>query len=421
MTLPVLVLGAGPAGLAAAEALSAHGQGVTIVDDNPAPGGQLWRGGAQHWDDARAHQLWNALRARPHVRFLGGMRAVAAGEPQRLLLDGAPGPQLLDWERAVVCSGARELLLPFPGWTLPGVTGVGGLQAMVKGGVALAGKRVVVAGSGPLLLALAATLRRHGAVVVAIAEQRSTAELARFMARLALGHRAKLLQALGLRASLRGIPYLHAATLRAAHGDSRLRAVQLERGGRSTSIDCDWLACGYGLVPALETASLFDCAIEDGRVTVDAQQRSSRAGVWVAGEASGIGGVDKALAEGRIAGLAAGGFAPSARELRARAQAQQFAALLARSFAPGATLRGLCDDATIVCRCEDVRAQELAPHASWRAAKLQTRLGMGACQGRVCGTACQFLYGWEAPGLRAPIFPVSAAALAAVQDSVSSK
>jgi NADPH-dependent 2,4-dienoyl-CoA reductase/sulfur reductase-like enzyme len=414
MIAPIVILGAGPAGLAAAEAASAHGEAVVLVDENSAPGGQIWRGGPGYWQDARAGSLWDSLRERPHVRVLCGARVVAPAGPGMLLLDTGEGPVSLPWQRAILCSGARELLLPFPGWTLPGVTGAGGLQALTKGGMPVAGKRVVVAGSGPLLLAVADSVMRNGGKVVAIVEHRGTRELARFGARLARGQRGKLWQALGLFARLRGVPYWRGATVTQALGESRLRSVIVQRAGVDTELDCDFVACGYGLLPALESAALFGCAVADGVVTVDASQRTSVEGVWAAGESTGIGGVDKALAEGRVAGLAAAGMAAPAAERKAVCAARAFARLLATSFGPTPALRALCAPSTIVCRCEDVRAQALLEHGSWRSAKLQTRVGMGPCQGRVCGAACEFLYGWDAGGSRPPVFPVSAGTLASV-------
>lgn len=414
--LPIVILGAGPAGLAAAEAASASGQPVVLVDENAAPGGQIWRGGAPQWNDARAARLWQALVTRPHVRVLCGARVVANGGPGTLLLESGDGPLTLTWQRLVLCSGARELLLPFPGWTLPGVTGAGGMQALIKGGMPVAGRRVVVAGSGPLLLAAADTVQRHGGQLVAIAEQRSTRELASFGARLALRHRAKFVQALSLFAGLRKVPYLRGALVRAASGDEKLQSVVIKHGGHVSELACDFLACGFGLLPSLELAGLFGCAVQDGCVQVDASGRTSVDGVWAAGESTGIGGVDKALAQGRIAGLAAAGVSASDVDRKALASAQDFASLLAHSFAPAPVLRTMCTPETIVCRCEDVRAAELAPHPGWRAAKLQTRAGMGPCQGRVCGAACGFLYGWEAPAARPPVFPASAITLASVPD-----
>src|SRR3954471_21408617 len=149
----VVVVGAGPAGLAAARRASACGKRVAIVDDNPAPGGQIWRGGKV---------------AIPNAKLICGARVVAAPAPGRLTLEGHDD---LEYSTLVVATGARELFLPFPGWTLPHVAGAGGLQALVKSGMPIAGKRVVVAGSGPLLLAVADYLRKRGAVIPLVAEQ----------------------------------------------------------------------------------------------------------------------------------------------------------------------------------------------------------------------------------------------------------
>lgn len=401
----LLIIGAGPAGLAAALAAAASGKAITIVDENPAVGGQIWRGGS----DPAARAMWSHLQACANVKFSGGVRVVASAGPRALLLDGG---SMLTWKRLILCTGARELLLPFPGWTLPGVTGAGGLQALVKGGMPIEGKRVVVAGTGPLLLAVADTARRNGAKVVAIIEQRSTRELAAFTAKLALSHRGKLLQAARLMASLAGVPYRRGAVVTRALGATRLEAVTVSQQGRTSELDCDFLACGFGLVPNLELATMLGCLSEQGKVVVDANQATSVPDVWAAGESTGIGGVDKALAEGRIAGLAATDRAPSPKDLAERTGSAAFGTLLACSFAPASALRELCCPGTIVCRCEDVRSSQLAVHADWRSAKLQTRVGMGPCQGRVCGAACEFLYGWEKGSLRQPIFPTSAATLA---------
>lgn len=469
MSHPLVILGAGPAGLAAADAASSNGLSVVLVDENHAAGGQIWRGGPGQWSDPRAARLWNALKDRPNVQFMPGTRVVAAAAQGTLLLESEDGARMLHWERAVVCSGARELLLPFPGWTLPGVTGAGGLQALIKGGMPVRGKRVVVAGTGPLLLAVADTVVRAGGELVAIAEHCSSGALARFASGLALRHHAKFAQAVRLFAGLRRVPYLRGATVLQATslrgrswpaetgaqnlhsqpvfgpvatatglnggresgsfstrlastpataqtpgGGAALESVMIEWSGRRADYECDFLACGFGLVPVLEVAALFGCAIDSGKVVVDACMRTSVGGVWAAGESTGIGGVDKALAEGRIAGRAAAGVQASAADARALGSARDFAALLEQAFKPPAAMRAVCTPSTIVCRCEDVRAGALAPHDSWRAAKLQTRVGMGPCQGRVCGAACGFLYGWETGGMRPPVFPACAATLASV-------
>jgi NADPH-dependent 2,4-dienoyl-CoA reductase/sulfur reductase-like enzyme len=378
---------------------------VLLVDDNAVPGGQIWR--------AQRNALTELVAARDNIERLQGTRLVAVTGPHTALLESPDGPRIVAFDKAILCSGARELLLPFPGWTLPGVTGAGGLQALAKGGMPLAGKRVVIGGTGPLLLAAADTARKCGAEVAAILEHRTTLELARFAGRLLLSHRAKAWQALGLGVSLRGIPYLHGALAVRAEGVARLRSVTVRHHGREREIACDFAAVGYGLVPNLESAHQFQCAVSEGAITVDDHQRTSRPNVWAAGEATGIGGVDKALAEGRIAGLAAAGIEASAADLAKRTKSCTFGKLLARSFAPKGDLRALCQADTLVCRCEDVSAAELARHGDWRSAKLQTRAGMGPCQGRVCSAACEFLYGWTPPDGRQPVFPTNAATLAA--------
>ncbi|MBJ7311365.1 FAD-dependent oxidoreductase [Rugamonas sp. CCM 8940] len=413
--IDVLVVGAGPAGLAAAHAAESNGAQVVVVDDNPQAGGQIWRGGPQHQPDPRARRLWDALRASPKVSFLHQARVLYAPAPGRLLVQTPHGAETLAYQKLILATGARERLLPFPGWTLPGVTGAGGLQALAKGGYPLAGKRVLVAGSGPLLLAVAATLRERGAQVVAIVEQAALPRLARF----ALGLPAtpsKLQQAWQLMRRLRGVPYRHNSYVRSVASlldDEQAGLTQppalrvsVQRGGASETLDCDYLACGYGLLPNLELALALGCASAAGAVRVDQWQHSSVAGVYCAGEGTGVGGVDLALAEGRIAGLAAAERPDQARDHFAeRARWQAFAGRLARTFVLRPELSALADDDTIVCRCEDVCHGELRQHNSWRSAKLHSRCGMGPCQGRICGGATELLYGWRPDSVRLPISP----------------
>ncbi|NRR31294.1 FAD-dependent oxidoreductase [Oxalobacteraceae bacterium] len=433
----VLVIGAGPAGLAAAHAAAAHGMQVGLVDDNPLAGGQIWRGGPEHQSDQRACQLWDALRCALNVRFLPQTRVLYSPRPGQLLVQIPDRALLLRYSRLILATGARELLLPFPGWTLPGVTGAGGLQALAKGGYPVAGKRVVLAGSGPLLLASAATLADQGARIVAIIEQASTARLLPFAFGL-LATPSKITQALQLASRLRAVPYWRASFVRAATSgntagsSSRANtgernnggfgadnsnsgtALQLtiQRGVDTATLDCDYLACGYGLLPNTELAQSLGCASNAHGVQVDEWQRSSVADIYCAGESTGIGGVDLALAEGRIAGLAATGQQEEARRHFAeRARWRGFASRLAHAFLPRPELSALAADDTIVCRCEDVCHGELRQHDSWRSAKLHTRCGMGPCQGRICGGATGLLYGWRPDSVRVPIVPARAGSI----------
>ncbi len=408
----IVVVGAGPAGLAAAHA-AAHADpllSVAVVDDNPASGGQIWRGGAQHQRDERARLLWRELHAAPNVTFIHQARVLYAPAPDALLVQTPSAAMNLRYARLILATGARELLLPFPGWTLPGVTGAGGLQALAKGGYPLQGKNVVVAGSGPLLLAVAATLLDKGAHVQAIVEQAGNASLARFALGL-LATPSKITQALQLKARLRGIPYLRGSHVAAAVGNdsgTAVRAAIVRNGGRDTEIPCDYLACGYGLVPNPELALALGCATsaDSGSIAADAWQQTNVDGVYVAGEGTGVGGVDKALVEGRIAGLCAAGKRELAEAYFAeRTQWRAFAARLARAFALKPDILALAKDDTIVCRCEDVTHGDLRRHTTWRSAKLQTRCGMGPCQGRICGGATGALYGWRPDTVRVPLSP----------------
>ena len=162
----------------------------------------------------------------------------------------------LEFEKLIIATGARERFLPFPGWTLPNVFGAGGLQAFVKGGLRVEGKRIVIAGTGPLLLAVAEYLKSKGATIVAIAEQAPSANITRF-ARGLWGIPSKLVQAAALRAKLIGIPYLTDCWLTSAAGEDKLESVTLTRRRKEWTLDCDYLACGFHLVPNIELASLL--------------------------------------------------------------------------------------------------------------------------------------------------------------------
>ncbi len=398
----VLIVGMGPAGIAAACAAAASGFDVGIVDDNPREGGQIWRGGAP----SKLAADWIARFRAARIERLSETRVVDAPEAGVLRAECVDGPVDLRYSKLILATGARERFLPFPGWTLPGVVGAGGLQALVKGGVPIEGKRVVVAGSGPLLLAVAAYLRKHGATVALIAEQTGWARLARFGLSLAR-EPAKVLQGIELKWALRGVPYVTGCWPVQALGEDRLAAVVLKTGGKTWREPCDYLACGFGLVPNLELPALLGCAIRNGFVAVDEWLQTSLPGIYCAGEPNGIGGVDLALMEGRIAGFAAAGLQDQARrEFAGRARSLWIRTGMDQAFALRDELRAMTTPDTIVCRCEDVPLERMRAHPAWRTAKLQTRCGMGPCQGRICGPAAEFLLGWKQESVRPPIFPV---------------
>ncbi|MGI4758452.1 MAG: FAD-dependent oxidoreductase [Janthinobacterium lividum] len=412
----VLVIGAGPAGIAAGTAAAQHGRKVVVLDDNASAGGQIWRAGTLASGEPTSGG--GTVRRRALERLassgavvLGHRRIFAAGREGSVQVlheqGGAGKVEEFGYNRLILATGARERFLPFPGWTLPGVYGAGGLQALVKSGLAVEGQRVVVAGTGPLLLAVAAHLLKDGAHVPLIAEQAPRGRLAVFATTL-WQQPTKLLQGAGYRARLWRSRYRLGCWVTEALADSdgqALRAVRLTDGRRTWEEPCDLLACGYHLVPNTEIAALLGCEFDGLQVRVDREQQTSLPGVFCVGEPTGIAGLEAALVQGRIAGLAAADNNTDALQSHA-AKERRFGVRLNAAFALRPELAQLAEPETIVCRCEDVPMERLRRFSNWTEAKLQTRCGMGPCQGRVCGPATEFLFGWKAHSVRPPLFPV---------------
>ena len=421
----IAVVGAGPAGIAAACRAAESGARTLLLDEGLAAGGQIYRHrpGQEAPEEARAW-ITRLKRSGADVRYGAAVfDGVAVGDGFRLLAETGPGSGGLEVraKRVILATGARELFLPFPGWTLPGVMGAAGAQALWKSGGSLSGRRAVVAGSGPLLLPVAASLAKAGARVVLVAEQASSGALLRFGGSL-WRFPGKLAEAARYRAGFSRARYRAGTWIAGALGRERVEAVVLQAGDRRFTVACDLAAVGYGLVPNTELARLLGCDARGGAVVVHETQESSVPGLFCAGEPCGIAGVEAAIAEGQIAGLrAAGRFAMSGDEERrllgARARSRRFAEVLARTFALRSELRSTARPDTIVCRCEDARLDNLAACGGAREAKLSTRAGMGPCQGRVCGPALEFLFGWASDSVRPPVKPASLGSLAGMEES----
>ena len=382
-----------------------------MVDQSSHLGGQIWR--------HRERDALPAVARRWMLRFeSSGARYV----PRAYVIDAQPyaleaetpnGSVVFRAHAIVLATGARELLLPFPGWTLPNVFGVGGLQALIKAGLNVAGRRVVIAGSGPLVLPVAATAAQHGARVLEVCEQASARHLLAFGAALWQSP-SKVAAAVRYRAAFRGAAFRTHTWIERAHGESRVERVTLSNGRRSWTVDCDLVATACGLVPNVELGTMLDCRVVNGALSVDDSQRTSVPTVFAAGECTGVGGEELAIAEGEIAGLVAAGR--SADSLRAaRDRGRHFAQRMATAFAARPELLERPDSNTIVCRCEDVRMAALRGEWSGgREAKLATRAGMGACQGRVCGAALELMFDWAPCTVRPPLLPARADALASL-------
>jgi NADPH-dependent 2,4-dienoyl-CoA reductase/sulfur reductase-like enzyme len=415
MKFDILIIGGGPAGLNSARVAAEAGVNVGLVDDNPRPGGQIWRQGPRHVPTGRARAAIDALARRDNVTRLSGARVVQSLSGRQVLVEDATSGLKLAYDKLIIATGARERFLPYPGWTLPGVTGAGGLQALIKGGTPVRGERIVIAGTGPLLWASAITTREQGAHVAAIVEQAAPTNVRRF----ALGlvqTPAKLAQALRMRFDMRATPYLCGAHVIEAGGETRLTHVRVRRGTDEVRIDCDRLACAYGLVPNTQVGSALGCSVEGAlgvaALQVDEWQATSVPNVYAAGECTGVGGMELSALEGRIAAHAALGNREQAQMLfTERERYRRFARRMHDAFALDAQLRTLAAPDTILCRCEDVTFGEASRHQSWRDAKLQTRCGMGPCQGKICGEAAAFCFDWPRSGQRPPFSPARIATL----------
>lgn len=409
----IVILGAGPAGLAAALAAAECGKQVAIIDDNPAPGGQIWRDGAQVKLPALALYYRDAITHNSNITLLNAARLIARPDVNSLLIEMPLTSLRISWDQIILCCGARELSLPFPGWTLPGITGAGGLQAQIKQGLRLDGQRIVIAGSGPLLLATAASVRKAGGKIVKIVEQAPLSKLLHFACGL-WRWPSKLRQL----ATLAPRGYLTGGQIVSASGESGLQAVMLRHNGRVQKLACDRLAIGYGLIANIEPGLLLGCAIQHDAIEVDIWQQTSQQNIYAAGECTGFGGSELALVEGRIAGYAAAGDLHRARQLHPNRQRwQQFASAVHAAFTLPDTLKNIVTDETLLCRCEDVRCGQVSQSSDWRQAKIEQRCGMGACQGRTCAASARWLYGWPLPTPREPLSPARAETLIALGNS----
>lgn len=402
----IVVIGAGPAGIAAACSAAEAGAGVTLLDDNLYPGGQIWRRDLKGQLDKQG-RFWLDRLDKANVSVRCGRTVIDIVDSQLVVRQEDEALEHITYDKLIIATGARELFIPFPGWTLPNVMGAGGAQALLKAGMPMEeGTRVVVAGSGPLLFAVAGNLAQAGAKIVCIAEQTSRMNLTKFALGTLRYAPSKIAEGMGYARHWLGAPYKCNTWIKEARGDAQVTEVVLTNGQKQKVFACDMVACAYGLVANGELTALAGCKQKDGLTVVDELQRTTINEIFCAGEITGIGGVDLALTEGQIAGLAAGGNESTARQLiPVRNKQRRFGVLLGKCFALKERLQQLPKDDTIVCRCEDITYGELKNQTDQRSAKLYTRCGMGACQGRVCSPALQYLFGWDTNKIQPPAAP----------------
>lgn len=420
----LIVVGAGPAGASAARSAAAAGLDVLLLDSGPAAGGQVWRAHAaglgvppsKQDGDYHAGAALRADLAASTVRFrpVAKVWSVSAGFRVDVVEDH--GTASYRAPRLVAATGAHERVVPFPGWTLPGVIGLAAATVLMKSQGLLPGRRVVVAGCGPLLVAVAAKIVAAGGSVAAVVDLSSRTDWLRALPGLATRPRL-LRQGTGWMASLwgAGVPIFGASTVLRAEGTDRVRRVVIgpvPSDGREPAAaeqgidDVDALVVGHGLVPGSEIARLLGAKHSYDRrrggfvPDHDRSGRSSVSGLYVAGDGSGVRGALPAVVAGRLAGLAAArdagtlsadqeaaAAAPLLREARALSS---FSDAVAGLMMPPARLVAAIAADTIICRCEDVTRGEIeaafdAGARDVNQLKHFTRCGMGPCQGRMCG------------------------------------
>ncbi len=336
---------------------------------------------------------------------------IAFPKEKVLLAEHPSGPRKIHWHNLILATGARELFLPFPGWTLPGVVGPAGLHVMAKHGWPVAGKQIVVAGTGPLLLVASAGIKKYGAEFLMIAEQAPKDKVTPFF-RHAMRQPACASKVPEIKQMLSGVPYRYGVWPVRADGQDRVERVTLTDGTQNRTLACDMLACSFHLVPNVELAMALGCELDAGFVQVDQRLQTSIPDVFCAGEPTGIGGADCALVDGQVAGYCASDQVSKADAcMEERDSWQRFRHDMAATFTLRDEIKHLATDDTLLCRCEDVSLGRVRQHGSWRSAKLETRCGMGACQGRICGAASRVLFDQGMESVRPPLMPARVGAL----------
>ena len=459
--LDVIVIGAGPAGMAAATEAASHGLRVQVLDEQPAPGGQIYRAiesgrppsdadadvlGADYWagrkhaDAFRAAQLdytpgatvWTVAKSPLAVGYLKDGKAV-----------------LRSTRRLIIATGAYERPVPIPGWTLPGIMTAGGAQVLLKADGSIPKGRVILAGSGPLLMLVAGQLMKAGADIRGYLETTTKQAYLAAATKLPGALLAGGLLAKGLKMhgeiSKSGIPVHRGVSGLKAIGTDRFEAIRFNLGGSEQEIAGDVLLLHEGIVPNVQLTRSLDLAHE----WVDNQRywkptsgpwgETSAEGILIAGDGAGIDGAEAASASGHLVGLQVatqlGALSADERDqaaephLAARKRQQRIRPLLDQLYAPPAETMCPSDPQTIVCRCEEVDVAEIRECVRTGSEgpnqlKAFSRCGMGPCQGRMCGLTVAEVMAKELGRsveevgyyrIRSPIKPLPLSALAALE------
>ncbi|GAB3630383.1 FAD/NAD(P)-binding oxidoreductase [Pandoraea terrae] len=417
----IVIVGAGPAGVRAAETLAAAGRRPIVLDEGARWGGQIYRQPPVNFvrskrtlygfEASRADSIHTTMAALlPHVDYW----------PDTLVWD-CVGRQLetlrrgrvesVPFSHLILATGATDRILPFPGWTLPGVYTLGAAQIALKAQGCAVGRRVVLAGTGPLLYLVAYQYAKAGARVTAVLDTTPFVRQMQASPRL-MSQPAVFAKGLYYTAWLRthGVPVHRGVTLLGADGDECVTAMRWSENGRARSIACDAVATGFGLRSETQIADLagckfvFDTLNRQWLPERDAMGRASVGGIYLAGDGAGIAGADAAELAGRRAALALIddlgqiGKVPDARRQVRQLQSKldgiaRFRGGLEAAFAMPEDAPSRWPDDMVLCRCEEITVGTVREIVRCGAAteinrvKALTRVGMGRCQGRMCGLA----------------------------------
>ncbi|MFK7835864.1 MAG: NAD(P)/FAD-dependent oxidoreductase [Sulfitobacter sp.] len=457
MKRDLAIIGAGPAGMAAAVQAAELGLSVAVLDEQRRAGGQIYRDvdqasksranilGADYTEGTR---LTEGLR-KSGVEHISGAVVWAIEEGFRISYTCEGRGAQIEADRILLATGALERPMPIPGWTLPGVMTAGAGQILLKqSGVVAQG--AVLVGAGPLLYLIAAQMVRAGTPPAAMIETQTRGDMIGALRHLGGAVRGwpYMVKGLKMLAEIKRakVPRYTGANKIAIEGEGKAEAVTFTHKGRKRRVACETVFLHHGVVPNTQAArSLgishkWDAAQGAFVPELDDWGQSDVAGVFIAGDGAGIGGAKAAEHAGRLAVLKGAEDAERlstedcnrmAAPLR-RALAQELAArpFLDAAYPPyGAALHPA--DSTVICRCEEVTAGDIRGYAKLgclgpNQAKAFGRAGMGPCQGRYCGlTVTALLAGanGQTPDetgyyrIRAPLKPVTLGELAAMNDT----
>lgn len=409
---PVVIVGAGPAGISAARTLLDHGITPCLVDESVRGGGQIYRRQPVGFQRT-AKQIYGfeATKAQAVHSTLDALTPLIDYRPQTLVWNAEDGrldmlnngrAESVEYAQVIVATGATDRILPVPGWTLPGVYSLGAAQIALKYQGCAIGERVAFCGSGPLLYLVAYQYAKAGAKVVAVLDSAPFSAQCRALPAL-LGQPATLAKGVYYRAwlSAHGIPVYQGATLGQIDGEQRVSGI---RWGDQT-LACDAVAFAHALRSETQLADLLGCEFAWSALNRawlpqrDCAGRSSVSGVYLAGDGAGIMGADAAHMAGERAALAVLEDSGSAIDPRRPAALEQQLAGIQRfrhgletAFPFPEQWAAQAPDELIVCRCEEVSAGDVRAvvdegHWEINRVKAHCRVGMGRCQGRMCGLA----------------------------------